>query len=360
MIAFCFQIAICILLADANASADEVTDIKQLASTLWKPNAPRCEDKLGREFPAKVKGTGTCDDRDSVLFNGLLCAASDDNAKACEAVINSQDAEPASPQRGEWWRSPRIALDPSIPRSDSFSGDQNLGVLLTVVRNRADPSYTDKLNEWAKWIDANRPCIIGGEPHCVRGLPRLCRDDTKKGCTMLQTDIAMMQTVMNRLNVPVPAGPMRDLFNATDGLVPRLLLTNAAVNDLDFPVHLVGVEIMVARSLGFDEQRPVLPNGSPCLKPADVALMIAKGITDKSALGYAEWELQCRQPANPFFAFLAGAPKAEVALKALKVCPKNQGDIPNDKIQWIWERPDGSDAYKQTMLWDCIFISDLL
>jgi hypothetical protein len=326
-------IVVAVLIGVFNAPpaiSDELDEVRQLASALWQPNLPRCSDKQNRPFPSKLNADGSCDDRDMVLFNGLLCASGDN--EACNAVSHSQDFS-----SGEWWRSPRIALDTSIPRSDSFSADQNLGVMLTVLTKQTDPAYRAQLAGWIHWIDLNRPCFFGREPLCARGLPRFCRDDTEGGCTLRPIDMGLMRAVLARLQIQIPEGPfMRDLFaQFTESVTVANIKINASVNDLGFPIHLVGVEIMVMRAAG-----PTDSDTNRMLRDAAV-------------------KLNERQPKNPFFAYLANADPLEVAKLAYAKCPKKTDDIPKDKVQWIWERQDDSTATTQTMLWDCMFIANL-
>jgi len=321
------------LFLDAGtASGSDVDTVKQLSSSLWRPHLPRCSYG-GGSFPSKMHANGVCDDRDSVIFNGLLCYSGE--AEACNAVLNSQDKAPLLPKRGAWWRSPRIADDSSIPRSDSFSADQNLGVLLTVATLRNQSGVLDRLSNWMNWIDANRPCAAGSEPLCVRGWPRFCRDDTEKGCSLRPGDIAMLQTFFSRMGLEIPEGLfMRDLFMRFHELSTLILLADAHVNDLNYPVHLVAVGITVLRSFA--------------------------SAGDAFILGEAAKVLNRRQPRNAFFAYVAGKSKEEVAGLVLGVCPTAAAAMPSEKTEWIWERPDGSDAPKSTMLWDCVFMANLL
>ena len=318
------------------AASDELHDIRQLASTLWRPNLPRCLDNQNRSFPSKIRANGSCDDRDMVLFNGLLCASGSE--EGCTAVSNSQETSQNYPQKGEWWRSPRIALDPSIPRSDSFSPDQNLGVMLAVLKKRMDPGYRNQFANWINWIDVNRPCIVGTEPLCIRGVPRFCRDDTERGCTLRPIDMGLMQAVLTLLQIPVPEGPfMRDLFAPfTEQVVAANIKINAHFNDLGFPAHLAGVEIMIMRAIG-----PTHSDTNSTLREAATAL-------------------HNRQDKNPFFAYLAEIGTLEVAKLVHDVCPKTIADIPQNKMEWIWERKQDSTAPSETMLWDCMFMANLL
>jgi hypothetical protein len=145
----------------------------------------------------------------------------------------------------------------------------------------------------------------------------------------------MLQTVTNRLQLPIPEGPfMRDLFSYFNEFAVPLILVDAHVNRLGYPVHLVATGIMIMRSFGSQESKPIL----------DEAAKI----------------LHTRQSENPFFAYLAGVPRNDVAKKVLAVCPKAADAIPKEKTEWIWEREQGGDAPKRTMLWDCVFMANLL
>lgn len=341
-----FAIAAPIASFPCAANAGAVEEVQQLASTLWRKNAPYCSDKLGRKFPAKLQANGECDDRDSVIFNGLLCSSGEE--EGCAAVLNSQDSATALPGKGAWWRSPRIALadqkcSAADGKCDSFSHDQGLGVMLTVVTKRSDPAYRNRLSDWVRWIDANRPCVIGGEPLCVRGWPRVCRDDTEppnwplKGCSLRPGDLAMMQTVLGRLGldlIPDP-WPIKDTFGKFREWAIPFILSGASLNDLGYPSHLAATGVLIMKSFA----------------PASDTTPL---------LDLASRTLHERQPKNPMFALLAGSPREEVAKLVLEVCPKTEADIPAERTEWIWERKDGSDAPKRTMVWDCIFMANML
>lgn len=229
------------------AQSGPLEDVQRLSQSLWRKHLPYCTDSQGFAFPSKISAAGECDDRDSVIFNGLLCASGEE--VGCTAVIKSQDRAATLPNKGAWWRSPRIALADqkcSNPNGmcDSFSHDQGLGVLLTVVTKRSDPDYKKRLGDWVTWIDANRPCIIGNEPLCVRGWPRVCRDDTEppnwpfKGCSLRPGDLAMMQTVLGRLGLPLipDPPPIKDTFAQFREWAIPFILTGASFNDLGYPV----------------------------------------------------------------------------------------------------------------------------
>lgn len=330
----------------SGSIAGPLEDIQSLSTNLWRKNLPYCTDKLGRQFPSKVDANGVCDDRDSVIFNGLLCASGED--AGCVAVANSQDTAATLPKRGAWWRSPRIALEDqkcTAPdgKCDSFSHDQGLGVLLTVVTKRTDPKYVTRLSDWMTWIDANRPCIVGNEPLCVRFWPRVCRDDTEppnwpfKGCSMRPGDFAMMQTVLPRLGlnmIPDP-NPLEDVLSKFNGWGPMFVVFGAGLNDIGYPMHLAAAGILIL---------------TPLVKNND----------EQADLDFAASLLHRRQPKNAFYSYLAGAPREDTAKLVLESCPKTAADIPKDRTQWIWERADGSNAKLSTMLWDCVFMANML
>src|SRR5262249_18840056 len=103
------------------------------------------------------------------------------------------------------------------------------------------------------------------------------------------------------------------------------------------------------------------------LAAVEIMIMRTTGPSNElsNVLNDAARILVTRQSANAFFAHIAGLPPGDVAHKALAVCPKTATDIPTEKIQWIWERKQGpnaaySDTAPQTMLWDCVFIANLL
>ena len=85
----------------------------------------------------------------------------------------------------------------------------------------------------------------------------------------------------------------------------------------------------------------------------------ALGLSDEDFLKFAAIVLVKKNPDNPFFAYLAGHPKAGVAHLTLKWCPANVGAIASDLTEWAWERDDLATASKNSMLWDCVFMSNL-
>lgn len=89
--------------------------------------------------------------------------------------------------------------------------------------------------------------------------------------------------------------------------------------------------------------------------------------------------IDTRQVENPFFKFLRGdvdttwdkirrllpttVKKKNLNLDSLRLtsrfCPR-AGNLPKIMDQWAWERARSDQAWKKSMLWDCIFITNLL
>lgn len=313
-----------------------VEQLHERSRTVWRPNAPMCRDAEGFAFPGKLQEDGSCDDGDSVLFNALLCASRE--AVACEAVRRSQDRATSLPHAGRWWRSPRIALDPSLQVQNSFSHDHAIGVLLTTAVNAGISTDRTRFRRWMRWIEANAPCAIGSEPLCVRIWPRYCKDDTEGGCALRPGDLATVGRFVQILNEDLPQGPsgvMERLFSTMIPYAVPLNYANANLNAVGYSLHLVGVEILMWRSVG---------------------------LTDPNILSAAANVLRDRQGDNAFFAYLAGRDPNDIAGIALRRCPTAPNAHALPRNEWMWERDDnaGPESDRRSMIWDCIFVSNLL
>jgi hypothetical protein len=75
-------------------------------------------------------------------------------------------------------------------------------------------------------------------------------------------------------------------------------------------------------------------------------------------LSAAASRLSSLQPENPYFEFLARGQSARMLELITNQC-QHGPDPGNPFFQWSWERPVSSDAAKESMVWDCIFITDL-
>ena len=305
-------IACLLLISCADVSIDEdsaaLSDLDELAARRgdWLGWAPRCG-----AFPSKHG----CEDGDTTLFNGLLCAAGE--PLGCEGVRRAQGAD------GRWWRSPR-RVDGNLGEPRSFSRDMSMGVLLYL----ATTGDRDAATRWLAWIDGNRPCSItrpwGG---ClVRGPHRVCRDDVSFTCTITPGLWALMGRVWDHLGLPRHAEMNRWSAFDTD-----LASLEATFTEPGYQLHLKGVAIYLKEVLG-----------------------VQRSWRLENAARLSE-----RQPANPFFRSLWQGASVEVIDAVLARCPA-PGAPPAEQDQWAWERADEQQAWRDSMGWDCVFLADRL
>ena len=331
---------------------------------IWNRHAEKCEG-----YPTKwsdpAAPDGKCEDGDMTLFSGLLCAAG--VTLGCQAVRAS--LEDIGPDPGRWFRSPRRKSNPAIGAgSASFSPDMALGAQLYLATTKDIAAG----QLWYAWLDRHRPCLAGSEPNCdlalgpitiqknVRGWPRFCTDDSPdRGCAMRPgdlTDLARTRWVLKFPPVPPPTCDIQypviaDYFGALINVdmiigkgLPYLLDVScgmdisfndfsAHLNEPGFPQHLVAVEVFLYRQLGIP----------------------------KDATAGAAYELARKQPQNPFFAYLAGVSKADLEKLILNECPATDAAAAAlSRTQWAWERADDVKAWKDSSLWDCIFMGELI
>jgi hypothetical protein len=287
----------------------------------WHSVAPTCIAPSGFRFPSKFHDS-ECDDGDVVLFAGLLCAAGEQIG--CETVRLSQSID------GRWYRSPRRAATENLGHPNSFSPDMALGMQLYWA------TKNDKLaaEKWLSWLDNARTCWIGSGPNCVRSpFYRLCPDDNEQGCTIQPggTPTILYQTV-RFLGVDFPTEDMNRFFQQDKDRYQEILWLESQVNAEGYSQHLVASKIFLLRKIGINSN-----------------LVVAASVA-----------LSAKQPKNPFFAYLAEGPTARVRDMLLTLCPANASEVPAEKTQWAWERHDGDEAWKKSMIWDCIFMARLL
>jgi len=345
-----FGTLLLVLAVGGHAKAQAPIDAS--LQTLWRAHAFTCPATANwPAFPArKPAGSDTCDDGDETLFHGLMCAAG--MPEGCSAVLASQTAD------GRWYRSPRRAAMARVTCSsatateeekkkwceNSFSPDMALGVQLYAHTTGAAAA----VGKWVEWIDANRPCEIDMPNGCVRGLPRFCTDDTEGGCTLRPGDYATLAMSLEALGLvkfgppsSCPAGTatglkIGDVF--LKGLCtfrPKavdVLLADSLVNKPGYSQHLVGVGVWVLNKAKVSDPR----------------------------INAAAVVLNTKQPKNPFFAYLAGLPPATVRDMTIKLCPSSQQSIPTEPDDWGWQREDAAEAWKHSVLWDCLFMATLL
>lgn len=326
------------------ATAGPKDEVARLAP-MWRQNAPLCDGHPSSQ---------ACEDGDMTLFSGLLCAAGEQ--AGCVAVRAAQD------KSGRWHRSPRLAKDPSLKPTNSFSWDMALGVQLYAVVSGDSAAF----KRWLDWVETHRPCLsqtpkIDGKSYClVRGWPRVCTDDTEKGCTVKPQNLATMLRTAQRLGVSPPP-PAEDalpggiageivkklqaesreanatlslsrLMPAAKDLQPLVLVIDAAVNREGYPRHLVGVEALLARRSGY---------ASP---DVDLAVRV----------------LATKEPENPFFQYLEKGPSDDVATLLLKQASHSAAELPAERRDWAWQRASSEQAWKRSNLWDDVFMAQLL
>lgn len=239
-------------------------------------NSPTCN-----HAPSKAD----CEVGDMVLFNGLLCF-SGQRIESCNFVQQSQDAT------GRFWRSPwRIGKDVE----NSFSRDMALGVILYGLATNDRQALT----RFERFIEEND------------GL--LCHDGTDSRCiARIGTEFMLARVLRNE----------EDRF----GLCGALLIAHALLAPVGYQLHLVAVQALIARELGFPKTQEL------------VGRILA-------------W----RDAQNPFFQMLANRQKEAIEIAAAQM---SFGAI--KKTQWSLERDSAEEAYKTSMGWEFVFLTDLL
>ncbi|SDX58767.1 hypothetical protein [Nitrosomonas oligotropha] len=322
---------------------------------LWRENSPFCfvhtenripilvftcnEQSVGSitgEFDTKLcfptKGgedmAQPCNDGDMTLFNGLLCSAN--IPEGCDAVVQSQDLK-----TGQWFRSPRRMIAGPANVMNSFSPDMAIGLYHWLVSSPT-PQNKAKFEAWINWLSMNKRCL---DAECKRQWPRFCPDDdvdqpnAEYGCTMRPGDLATLGVVTEKMGIVIRDKQIRELTEEWRASATTLAWISAHTNEVGYRLHLAASVLYLYKRLGIKED----------------------------ILNDAELSLVTRQPKNPFFAFIYGD---KVRAKSLvsSLCPANQASIVpvGQRDEWSWERKDSDEAWKRSMLWECIFISSLL
>jgi len=277
----------------------------QARQAYWQEMAPLCAG-----YPAKAD----CVDGDMTLFAGLLCVAGEE--RGCAMVRDSQGAD------GRWWRSPRRNPG-NLGETHSFSRDMALGVLLYLVSSRD----TGAAERWLAWIKGNRSCMVDkpGGGCLVRGPYRFCRDDSDLSCTLTPGNWALLGRVWAALGLELSAE-----MRWASGLDSDALWLQAKVNPLGFELHLQAVEVLLKQRLTVDQTSTV--------KAASILVE--------------------RQPQNPFFSYLQGGGSAALQQQLLALCPDPAQGYAR-RNQWAWERATDGQAWRDSMGWDCLFLSKL-
>ena len=300
-----------LLLSGCNAGRSVSTladSTEESQQAYWSEIAPMCGG-----YPSKAN----CDDGDMTLFAGLLCASGE--KRGCEMVRNSQGTD------GRWWRSPRRNPGNNGERH-SFSRDMSMGVLLYLATTRD----SDAALKWLNWIEDSRPCVVTNPltRDCIqKGLGRYCTDDDNATCTITPGNWALMGRVWETLGL-AKSSEMK-LSRGMDGDISELEVQHTP---LGYQLHLEAVDIYIKQILGVAE-------------------------SSRQAVAKV---LQDRQPDNPFFSYLNGSDAAAIANSIHNLCPMRGLRDGGSHNQWSWERDTASQAFKDSMGWDCIFLNNLL
>jgi len=303
------------LCLQANAADTEIA--KRVS--LWEQNSPYCDSGDGTRSPSKEH----CDDGDTTLFNGLLCAAGD--VRGCDAVRNAQE------ESGRWFRSPRLRVNHHAAEGASLSPDMALGIQLYLVTTRD----TIHAYQWLKHIDDTVPCSLHKpfSTDCwIRSIPRFCPDSGN--CSIRPGDAEVLAATVDYLHQqgmpPLPNGSLRG-YLGTFGST-WINDHNAHTNKLGYSLHLVAVEAWLLKLMG---------HTAPSIQESIITI-------------------NKRDPGNPFFEYLRDGSTPHVREIVLNTCPKDAASLPQKYFQWAWEREMKEKSWKETMLWDCIFMAKLL
>lgn len=275
----------------------------------------------GIRFPSgfnRADGNEKIEDGDMGIFGGLLCRSG--VLEGCSLIKNSYTLD------GRFWRSPRRINEADTEDHATFSGDQLKGILhyfietddakrldgfLTYIRNKPTlvPNSQLKLEQGYSVCPNYAPnftCFLSGADWYVLKLLA-----TKHGLTtLLPSDLSSIE---------------KRYGFSYDVLLWESLLTNNG-----YRLHLVANTAWILRSLGETDPQ------------------IAKAFAI----------LASRERGNPFFQYLhLGADKKVQELTDQKC------SLPiarNDFTDWAWQRAEVNEAWKRSMVWDCVFMYSLL
>lgn len=322
----CAVLAVFVLVTPLAAAMNSDPELTQWLA-FWESHAPTCEVPPGSTaHPSKF----ACDDGDMTLFNGLLCASGDE--RGCKAVAAAQRPD------GSWHRSPRLAEDRAARQSDSFSPDMGYGVMLWIIAKRDNPAARAQFASWLHWLEVNQFCKSEtnqlGEPERQCSL-RVCLDASEQGCYPGPGWIASLASVVHALGLDteIMDPDLRALFDKLRNEALNWLALDAQLNAPGFSRHLAAAALWIHMQLNTSDPAGVLPR-------------VGARFTQK-------------EPRNPFFAYLAGSPPEATRSLTLSLCPKDESQLKR-KNQWAWERTDSEEAWRDAMLWDCIFMARLL
>jgi len=357
----------------------------------WSSRLPFCDDHAtATRFPSKYKRpevTGSiegpsCEDGDSVVFNGLTCTTGD--ARGCSAVSASQAPD------GLWWRSPRRRAGRIVdPKGEEtiFSNDHALGAMLYIAQTK----NADAFKSWIKWIGRNG--------RYLGHIPRYCNDDrcafkpidcplldrvalalgeANPVCDLLPVDPnAVLETLQRAFDDAMSA---LDQIPGADVLMPDRKIVKALFDQTMQPLRQITARVeelrqkhdTFVRALSHISDVTVLINAEVndagfARHDVGVAVFLLRkyGGFNTDAVSDAAHILAIKEPENAFYEFLANGPTPRMLDQILAKCPSAATDKPHARFQWIWEREDHEkdtskpEAWTETMYWDCLFVANL-
>ena len=338
----------------------------------WSDAAHLCHAPDGVAFASKGpinqrQYPDNCDDGDSTLFNGLLCASGD--TRGCEAVKRSLSLTGGT-EEGRFWRSTRRAqtnnyhfesgqpYDGDAGNDKSFSPDQELGVLLYAVTTHDKSS----VELWFNWMDHHRPCVsnqLGSSGCGYRGLPRYCEHEN---CTMRPIDRDMDDAVFGALGGTSPAGIRHYRQIATTLSLPLTSL----IPFLNIPIQTY-LGMSVGDKVYYEASRNP-PNFPMHLSAIRAWLLIKINHVDQQRAHQTISMIAGKQPENALYQYLNEDATTKVAALVKQYCPAPSQSRGGDLIHWTWESDSSQwtipakidNGKPSSMLWDCIFMRNLL
>lgn len=311
---------------------------------------------------------------DSVLFNGLLCYSG--SRDGCKAVRDSQDKE-----SGQWYRSPlhisREDLEcngvPQVP----FSKDMFLGVLLYLCTTKDK----EAAKKWYKWMHDEDPIeyVLKLSEDIIEDVMRfynsldsvqrnnyiikyrdLCRDPLSFEC--ISTTLFCLASpfmCMYMINKKIP-----DYLRLRVGSMCKHL------DCMLWPIHY-HMLYKVWNYIGLEPEtnmklfKRLNYGGSEDSLHLKAVYQLINKIT-----GYEYREevkkIVSSQPGNPLYQWLDGQSGSIIFRTLYKITDLDYDTYiigPNEKWkgdQWTWERDTSENAQSDSMLWDFIFMHNLL
>ena len=271
-------------------------------------------------YPAKFDGTNF-DDDDTTIFSGLMCSSG--ITIGCDSVRNAQSTD------GAFWRSPAQVNVGTNP----MTGDQLTGVLnYFAAWGKVDPvAVKESLERYLKFVAAHRSPLPSSAQVPLDYSYKACGiPDPNDNCTVGAAAWMILNELANAYGLEnlIPAD-VRDVY-ARFGYGPHVLPWEAMISQPGYRIHLIGVYIHIARSLGLS------------FPEFDTAAKL----------------LASRQPDNPFFLYLSLGRDISVLTVLEKKCNVDPNQVA--KQEWSWESADVLNTWKLKMYWDCAFMYRLL